>query len=138
MPPRLAAFLLALAAACATPHPAARPGPATGVVAAPGPDQQDARAVLLAFAQAVGRGRWAEAWPLLSTRWRTATSPGRLAADYRGAGPVAREAGERVVVLLQAGAPLEPAPGGLRLPVGPGRAARLVEEPGGWRVDALE
>ncbi|MCM2334571.1 MAG: hypothetical protein NDI82_11580 [Anaeromyxobacteraceae bacterium] len=128
--PRTAVLLLALASACAT------PGPAPG---APAPAAAEGgREVLLRFARAVEGGRWEEAWPLLSARWRSATSPGRLAADYRGAGPVAREAGERVVSLLTAGAVLHAGPGRLVLPVGAGREARLVEEPGGWRVDALE
>ncbi len=128
--PRAAALLLALAAGCATPGPAPD---------APAPASAEAgREVLLRFARAVEGGRWGEAWPLLSARWRAATSPGRLAADYRGAGPVAREACERVVVLLSAGAALQPGPGRLSLPVGAGREARLVVEQGGWRVDALE
>lgn len=132
-PARALAAALLLAAGCATPGPA--PGGPSGQ--AP-PARDDARAVLLRFALAVQGGRWAEAWPLLSERWRAATSPGRLAADYRGAGPVAREASERVVALLAAGASLQPSQGRLTLPVGPGREARLVEEAGGWRVDALE
>jgi hypothetical protein len=130
---RTAALALALAlaaAGCATTGPlAAAAAPAAA---------EEGRAVLLRFARAMEAGRWAEAWPLLSARWRASTSPGRLAADYRGAGPVAREAGERVTSLLASGAPLLAAPGQLRLPVGAGREARLVEEPGGWRVDALE
>lgn len=129
-PARALAAALLLATGCATPA-GGRPG------AAP-PAREEGRAVLLRFALAVQGGRWAEAWPLLSERWRAATSPGRLAADYRGAGPVAREASERVVALLTAGAGLQPSPGRLTLPVGPGREARLVEEAGGWRVDALE
>jgi hypothetical protein len=55
---------------------------------------------------------------------------------------VAREAAGRVVALLEAGAALDAVPGeggaALRLPVGPGRAARVVAEAGRWRVDALE
>jgi hypothetical protein len=94
--------------------------------------------VLLRFAREVRAGRWTAAWPLLSDRWRAATSPGRLAADYRAAGPLAREAVERVAALLQEGATLSASPGALRLEVGPGRAARLVREQAGWRVDALE
>jgi hypothetical protein len=51
---------------------------------------------------------------------------------------VARDAADRVVALLEAEAGLEGDEDTLRLPVGPGRAARLVREPAGWRVDALE
>jgi hypothetical protein len=43
-----------------------------------------------------------------------------------------------VASLLAGGASLVPSPGRLDLAVGPGRAARLVQEGGGWRVDALE
>jgi len=135
-PARALAAALLLAAGCATPGPG--PGGGGGPAGAPAPAREDGRAVLLRFALAVQGGRWSEAWPLLSERWRAATSPGRLAADYRGAGPVAREASERVVALLTAGAALQPSQGRLTLPVGPGREARLVEEAGGWRVDALE
>jgi hypothetical protein len=51
---------------------------------------------------------------------------------------VAREAAVRVVSLLEGGAALTGEGGVRRLPVGGGREARLVEEAGGWRVDALE
>jgi hypothetical protein len=135
MPRPVAAPVLALAlaalAGCAAPRPVAPAVPGAGATPA-------GREVLLRFARAVEGGRWDEAWPLLSSRWRAATSPRRLAADFRDAGPVAREAVERVVAMLADGAPLGAAPGQLRLAVGPGRWARLVEEPGGWRVDALE
>ncbi len=139
MPRRTApALLLLLALACATPR-APAPSPGAGPDPAARPEE-----VLRRFALAVRAGRWAEAWPLLSARWRASTSPGRLAADWRGAGPVAREAADRVVALLEAGGGA--AGGGVlmgegparKLPVGPGREARLVAEPDGWRVDALE
>jgi hypothetical protein len=126
---------LALTLGCATPGatPTGSPTAASPPTATDGP-----REVLLRFAQAARAGRWAEAWPLLSERWRASTSPGRLAADWRGAGPVASEAADRVVALLDAGGQLQVAGETRRLPVGPGRAARLVLEPAGWRVDALE
>ncbi|HET9552841.1 MAG TPA: hypothetical protein VFP50_07725 [Anaeromyxobacteraceae bacterium] len=129
------ALLLAAAlAGCATATRAPSPPP-TGL------DEAAGRAVLLRFAGACEAGRWTEAYALLSPRWRAATTPERLAADWRGAGPVAREAAARVASLLRGGAHLEPlaaSRGRLVLAVGPGRAARLVEEGGGWRVDALE
>lgn len=123
-----------------------------------GRSEADAREVLHRFARAVQERRWPEAWTLLSGRWRAAYTPARLAADHEGAGTVARDAAERVLALLAAGTPLvadpdsghpepgaRPAPhanssGGARLvlPVGGGRAAALVAEDGGWRVDALE
>jgi hypothetical protein len=123
-------LLAAALAGCATAGPPAPPP--TGL------DEAAGRAVLLRFAGACEAGRWPEAWALLSPRWRTATTPERLAADWRGAGPVAREAAARVASLLAGGASLVPSPGRLDLAVGPGRAARLVQEGGGWRVDALE
>lgn len=126
------ALALALGCATATPPPQA-PSPAPAGSSAAGP-----REVLLRFALALQGGRWSEAWPLLSERWRASSSPGRLAADWRGAGPVAREAADRVVALLEAGGRLEVAGEVRRLPVGAGRSARLVLEPAGWRVDALE
>jgi hypothetical protein len=132
---------LALTLGCAT--PTATPSTiASTTLAASGTSTQipadGPREILLRFAQAVRAGRWAEAWPLLSERWRASTSPGRLAADWRGAGPVAREAADRVVALLDSGGQLLVAGEGRRLPVGSGRSARLVLEPAGWRVDALE
>ena len=131
--PALGLLLLALLA-CAAP----RTSP--GLVGTAGADDAAAQgqAVLRRFVRAVELGRWTEAWPLLSARWRAASSPERLAADYRAAGPVAREAVERLAPLIEAGAPLVVVPAGLRLELGEGRAARLVAEPGGWRVDALE
>jgi hypothetical protein len=126
--------LLAVISACATP---ARPPPGAGA-ADPGSDPTGAVA-LARFVGAVQQGRWGEAHALLTTRWRASTTPTGLAADYRGAGPVAREAAERVAAQLGAGArPAEDGPGRRRLRTGEGRGARLVAEPGGWRVDALE
>jgi len=128
---------------------AARPAPPPPVAADLSPAA--ARATLERFALAAEAGRWPEAWALLSPRWRAATqAPERLAADWRGAGPVAREAAARVVALLRDGTTLTGPPAGaagqpgggaaaeLRLPVGPGRAARVVAEGGAWRVEALE
>jgi hypothetical protein len=133
------AVSLALAAwsavltSCATPSAGALPAGAVGLSEAAG------RETLARMARAVRGERWIEAWTLLSARWRAAATPARLAADYRGAGPVAREAADRVLALLASGAPLvTPGPGRLELPAGPGRAARLVAEGGAWRVDALE
>ena len=97
-----------------------------------------AREVLTRFAGAVERERWSEAYALLSARWRAAYTPTRLAHDARGAGPVCREATERIGALLAAGTPLSGEGGQRTLPVGSGRAAVLVLEEGGWRVDALE
>jgi hypothetical protein len=127
-------------AACAGPAVRPSPAPGPGPAAEAGLGEAAGRATLARFARALEAGRWPEAWGLLSPRWRAATSPERLAADWRGAGPVAREAAARALALAEGGAPLDAGPGEgvLRLPVGAGRAARLVAEGGRWRVDALE
>jgi hypothetical protein len=131
--PRLAlAASLAALLACAAPAASQGPRPS-------GLSETAGRAALEQLARAVRGGHWIDAWVLLSARWRAAATPARLAADYRDAGPVAREAADRVLDLLRSGAPLvSPGPGKLELPLGPGRAARLVAEGGAWRVDALE
>ncbi|HEX9307365.1 MAG TPA: hypothetical protein VF894_07740 [Anaeromyxobacter sp.] len=127
------AVAAALSAACAgAPGRAFAPPPA-------GTDEAAAREVLGRFVRALDAGRFDEAHALLSARWRLAyATPARLALDFRGGGGTAREAALRVAQLLAAGAPLSRAPDGTRLPIGGDRAARLVVEGGGWRVDALE
>ncbi|MBI5066631.1 MAG: hypothetical protein HZB56_00205 [Deltaproteobacteria bacterium] len=94
--------------------------------------------VLEQFAAAVEEGRWSEAWPLLSAAWRARTTPARLAADWTASGPVGPEAAARVRALLAAGTALAVGPREASLAVGQGRQARLVREPEGWRVEALE
>ena len=128
---RLSALAVAAALACAG---AGRPFPPPPA----GTGDAAAREVLGRFARAVEAGRWEEANALLSARWRSSYTPGRLALDFRGAGPGAREAAARLVRALAAGEPITRAPPGARLPVGGGREAVLVAEAGGWRVDALE
>jgi hypothetical protein len=130
----LPALALAAAAALACAGGGARPFPPPPA----GTDDAAAREVLRRFAAAVGEDRFEEAHALLSARWRSATSPGRLALDARGAGPGAREAADRVLRALGAGAPLVRGGAGARLDLGGGRAAVLVPEADGWRVDALE
>ncbi|HET7824547.1 MAG TPA: hypothetical protein VFK90_04405 [Anaeromyxobacter sp.] len=129
IPPAFA-VLAAAALACA----GARPYPPLPE----GLDDGAARASLARFARALEASRFDEAAALLSARWRAAYTPGRLALDFGGAGPSAREAAERVLAALDARAPLEMSGGRARLPVGPGRSAVLVAEGGAWRVDALE
>jgi hypothetical protein len=126
----LASVALALAAACAGAG-GARPPP-------PGTDERAAREVLRRFARALEDGRFEEAHALLSARWRAATTPARLALDWRGAGAGAREAAARVLARLEAGDALERTGAAARLGLGQGRAALVVAEPAGWRVDALE
>jgi hypothetical protein len=132
VPRRALALAVATALACAgAPAPPFPPPPAAT-------DEAAAREVLGRFARAVEAGRFEEAHALLSARWRTAYTPGRLALDFRGAGPGAREAAARVLARLAAGDPVALGPDGARLALGGGRAAVLVAEAGGWRVDALE
>jgi hypothetical protein len=103
-----------------------------------GLDDCAARETLSRFAHALDAGRFEEAHALLSERWRSAYTPGRLAVDFAGAGPAAREAAGRVLAALDAGGAPELRGGTARLPLGSGRGAVLVAEGGGWRVDALE
>jgi hypothetical protein len=131
---RLALALVAAALLACAGAGASRPFPAPP----PGADDAAAREVLGRFARAVEAGRFEEAHALLSARWRQAYTPGRLALDFRGAGPWGRECAARVVARLQAGEPLVRGTETARLPVGDGRAALVVLETGGWRVDALE
>ena len=125
-----AALLVASALACAGAR--SFPPPPQGT------DDAAAREVLGRFVRALDAGRFDEVHALLSARWRAASSPPRLAVDFRGAGPAAREAAARVASRLAAGEPLERSPEGVRLPVGGGRSALLVAQGGAWRVDALE
>ncbi len=136
LPSRLVPSLVlacALAAACAGPSAGGSGPPATS---SPAPREPPA-AVLSRFVDAIEAGRWAQAGGLLSSRWRSAYTPSRLQADYAGAGPLAREAVTRVQVAIRAGSPLQVEDGRAWLPVSGGRAL-LIEEPAGWRVDALE
>jgi len=127
------ALASALAAACAGPSAA---GTAPPEASSPVPREPPA-VVLSRFVDALEGGRWAQAGGLLSARWRSAYTPSRLEADYAGAGPLAREAAGRVQAAIRAGTPLQVEDGRAWLAVSGGRAL-LVEEPGGWRVDALE
>jgi hypothetical protein len=125
--------VLGLCLACAAPASSQLPSGPVGLSEAAGRD------TLVRLARAVRGERWVDAWALLSARWRAAATPARLAADYRAAGPVARESADLVLSLLASGAPMQSGgPGRLELPVGAGRAARLVAEGGAWRVDSLE
>jgi hypothetical protein len=125
-----AASALLLSLGCAAPgrSPVSPPGAAEG----------NARAVLDRFSAAVSAGRWDEAYPLLSARWRASATPSRLASDLAASGTVGRDAVERVRALLASGSPV-PVDGDVAtLPVAGDKAARLVREGGAWRVDALE
>lgn len=126
------AALLAAALACAT------AAPRTDAPLPEGLDDAAARAALERFARDLGDGRFDDARKLLSARWRDAYTPGRLALDFAGGGPSAREAAARILAALSSGAALDRSGARARLPVGEGRAAVLVAEGGSWRVDAIE
>jgi len=139
MPARVRALSLFLgaalaAASCAGPS---RPGMDIPPPGPPGARADTPAAVLSRFVDALEAGRWQEADALLSARWRAAYGPARLAADWAGAGPLAREAAGRVARALAAGTPLAVDGGRATLPVAGGQAL-LVAEAGRWRVDALE
>jgi hypothetical protein len=127
----LPAALACAALACAAAPPRPAPPPA-------GLDEPAAREVLGRFCRALEASRWEEARSLLSARWREAYTPARLAADRAGAGPAAGDAAARALAALSAGAAIARDGGRAVVPVGPERAAVLVAEGGGWRVDALE
>lgn len=126
--------LLPLAAAAALACAGARSPPPSGT------GDEAARLVLDRFARALESGRFEEAHALLSARWRAAYTPGRLALDFRGGGAGAREAAVRAAhaARVAAAGVLVRGDGEARLAVGDRRAAVLVVEAGGWRVDALE
>src|SRR5512140_3048553 len=97
---RALALTAVLACACASGGARPYPPPPAGL------DDAAAREVLDRFARALQAGRFDEAHALLSTRWRQAYTPGRLALDFGGAGPWGREAATRVAARLAAGEPL--------------------------------
>jgi hypothetical protein len=116
---------------------AARPAASIPAPAAPGARPEAPAAVLARFVEALEAGRWTEADALLSARWHAAYGPARLAADWDGAGPLAREAAARVARALAGGTPLRIEGGRATLAVAGGQA-QLSAEGGAWRVDALE
>ena len=126
---RLLAAALLLSLACAAPAAAGVRTPPPGAA----PRQRLAR-----FLSAVEAARWEEAQALLSARWRGRLTPAGLAADHAAAGPVAARTVERARALLGAGAALDLRDRTALLPVGPGKAAVLLEEGNDWFVDALE
>ncbi len=132
----LRALALALLA-CAAPTP--RPVPESRYPArAEGEANGTPRATLAAFVAAVEAQRWTEAFALLSARWRGRLTPAGLATDYAASGPVGRSSATRVQAMLSSGARLAVRKGTAVLEVGEGRAAVLLQEGDGWRVDALE
>jgi hypothetical protein len=122
----------ALAIGCAGANGRGAPRPPSGL------GDGAARETLRRFGSALLEGDAGAAVALLSSRWRPLYTPARLAVDWNGAGPSAREAAEAVLAALASGVALERGGGTARLPLGGNRAARLVAEDGAWRVDALE
>jgi len=131
----LAALAVLSCLACA---PAAVKPPPPPPAPAPPRPEEEARAALARFSASLRAGRWGDAYILLSARWRGRLTPDRLAADWRGSGPVGARALARVEALLGAGAPVQVSGRVATLAVGEGREASLLLEEGGWRVDALE
>jgi hypothetical protein len=107
-------------------------------VAADGQADGPPRIALARFVTAIDAQRWADAYALLSARWRARLTPARLASDYANSGSMGRVAADRVRALLTGGAPLTVREGTALLEIGEGRSAVLVREGDTWRVDALE
>jgi hypothetical protein len=134
------ALVCLLGLACAAPRaPAAPAAPSGAETAAPAPEDL-ARSALSRFAAAASAARWQDAWAILSASWRARLTPEGLAADWRASGPIGPRALSRLEAALASGERVQVRPGGgsALLPIGGGRAALLVLEEGGWRVDALE
>lgn len=137
----LALPLLAALAGC-PPPPDVKPGPGPGPVIPPTPpvpatpDDGPPRAALLRFLAALDARRYSDAYGLLSARWRARYTPERLEQDFGLSGAIGRDSAERARAL--SAAPFKLERGRAVLPIGEGRAALLVLEEGGWRVDALE
>ncbi len=102
------------------------------------PPPPDAVQSLGAFLEASADGDFTRAWSLLSAPLRARYTPERLAEDFARA-PLAKERLDRARAALQAGSTRVVVEGDEAwLPLGEGRAVRLVREAEGWRVSALE
>jgi hypothetical protein len=137
---RLVAVALLAALAGCPPPPDVRPDPRPVVTphpsVPPAPDDGPPRAALQRFLAALDGRRYADAYGLLSARWRARYTPQRLEQDFGLSGAIGRESAERARVLSPGPFKLER--GRAVLVIGEARAAVLVLEEGGWRVDALE
>lgn len=135
-----AAAFGALLGGCA--HPGGPPAPREPCAPCPAceaPPRADAlgpRGTLEQFLRAAGRGDFEIAYRLLASPLRARYTPARLAADYSAVRGLAHEKLAR----LQARGESSWRIGvdQASLPVGEGRSARLVREPEGWRIAALE
>jgi hypothetical protein len=112
-------------APCPTPQTPARPE------AAPGP-----RGALEQFLGAAGRGDFEAAFRLLASPLRARYTPARLASDYAAVRGLAQDKLARLRASLDADWRI--GADEASLPVGEGKRARLVREPEGWRIAALE
>ena len=93
------------------------------------------RAVVEAFIVAVEAGRFDQVWPLLAKPLRERYSVELLARDFE-ADPLA---GARIAELKhKSNAPLLEGKDAASLAWAEGRSLRLVKEPDGWRIAALE
>lgn len=126
---RLPLLLALLLPACAT-APSVPPRPPAEAA-----DPAPARA-LVAFLDAVDADRFDEAYGLLSGRWRPRLTPERLRDDRVEGGALA---GDRLArARIAAAGPVRREGDRAGFPIGEGKAVRLVLEPSGWKVDALE
>ena len=103
-------------------------------VADPSPENE-VRQALERFLAAVEGGDFGAAYRLLAPAWRERYTPGRLEQDFR-LEPAARDRLARVRAALSGRVDLSR--DGAQLPLGGGRAVRLVREGGGYTIDALE
>lgn len=103
-------------------------------VADPPPDVAPRKA-LEQFVGAVDRRDFQQAYLLLSQGWRDRYTPQRLEKDFAQE-PLAKERVERARAALSG--PWAVTAGGAELPLGEGKAVRLVKEGGAYKVAALE
>jgi len=103
-------------------------------VADPPPEAEPRRA-LERFVSAVEGGDIQAAYLLLAPSWRDRYTPARLEKDFQ-LEPQAKDRLARVKAAL--GGPLEVSAEGAQLPLGGGRAVRLIKEGGGYKIAALE
>lgn len=132
---RWAPGLLVLAACVTAPTPV-KPDPEPKIVVAPVADSQaELHSVVNAFISATEARRFELVLALLAQPLRARYSAALLERDF-GADPVAPERLSRLK--LKSNQPLQEAQEGASLEWAEGRSLRLVHEPEGWRISALE
>ncbi len=131
---------LVLLGGCA--HPAgtpaaARPCPACPACEAPLRDAAlGPRGALDQFLKAAERGDFEAVYRLLASPLRARYTPARLASDFSAVRGLAQDKLARLRACPQSA--WRVAADQAFLPVGDGKSARLVREPDGWRLAALE